>query len=54
MADTPLTLKIVVDNEAAPGFVAEHGFALWIEAEGQRILFNCTPGYTGMEIRISD
>ncbi len=44
MVDAPLTLKIVVDNEAAPGFVAEHGFALWIEAEGRRILFDTGQG----------
>lgn len=44
MVCDPLTLKIVVDNEAAPGFVAEHGFALWIEAGDQRILFDTGQG----------
>ena len=33
------SIKVVVDNKAAQGFVAEHGFALWIEAAGRTILF---------------
>lgn len=34
------SIKVVVDNKAAEGFVAEHGFALWIEAAGRTILFD--------------
>lgn len=34
------TIRIVVDNKAADGFVAEHGFALWLEADGRVILFD--------------
>lgn len=44
MAEDTILLKIVVDNEAAPGFLAEHGFALWIEADGQRLLFDTGQG----------
>lgn len=35
-----IRLTIIVDNQAAPGFVAEHGFALWVESGDQRILFD--------------
>lgn len=34
------TIAIVVDNKAAEGFVAEHGFALWLEEAGRTILFD--------------
>ncbi len=34
------TVTIVVDNKAAEGLVAEHGFALWLEAAGRNILFD--------------
>ena len=34
------SVKIVVDNKAAAGFVAEHGFALWVEEGDRRILFD--------------
>ncbi len=33
-------IRIVVDNNAAEGFVAEHGFSLWIEAGDRKILFD--------------
>lgn len=33
-------LTVVVDNQAADGLVAEHGYALWIETDGQTILFD--------------
>ncbi len=33
-------IRIVVDNRAAHGFVAEHGFSLWIEADQRTILFD--------------
>jgi 7,8-dihydropterin-6-yl-methyl-4-(beta-D-ribofuranosyl)aminobenzene 5'-phosphate synthase len=35
---------ILVDNQAGPGLVAEHGFSLWIEAGGKRILFDTGQG----------
>jgi 7,8-dihydropterin-6-yl-methyl-4-(beta-D-ribofuranosyl)aminobenzene 5'-phosphate synthase len=38
------TLKIVVDNHAAVDLVQEHGFSVWIEAGGQRILFDTGQG----------
>jgi 7,8-dihydropterin-6-yl-methyl-4-(beta-D-ribofuranosyl)aminobenzene 5'-phosphate synthase len=34
------TIRIVVDNRAGTGLLAEHGFALWIEAGGHVILFD--------------
>lgn len=34
------TIRIVVDNKAADGFVAEHGFALWLEADERMVLFD--------------
>lgn len=37
---------ILVDNEAGAGFEAEHGFALWLETGGQRILFDTGQGTT--------
>ena len=35
---------IVVDNHAQDGLVAEHGFSLWIETQGQNILFDTGQG----------
>jgi len=37
-------LTILSDNHAAPGLEAEHGFALWIETDGRRILFDTGAG----------
>lgn len=37
-------LKIVVDNQAATGLVAEHGLSIWIETGGCRILFDTGQG----------
>ena len=39
-----ITLLILVDIEAKDGLEAEHGFALWLEVDGQKILF-----YTGQK-----
>lgn len=33
-------VKIVVDNQASRHLTSEHGFALWIEADGKKILFD--------------
>ena len=35
---------ILVDNQAAAGLVAEHGFSLWIDTGDQRILFDIGQG----------
>ncbi|HPC49882.1 MAG TPA: MBL fold metallo-hydrolase [Kiritimatiellia bacterium] len=35
-----VTITLLADNHAAYGLDAEHGFALWIEADGRRILFD--------------
>ena len=37
-------ITILVDNQAAPGLAVEHGFALWIEAGNQPILFDTGQG----------
>lgn len=34
-------LSIVVDNEAAEGFIAEHGFSVCIENGDEKIIFDC-------------
>lgn len=33
-------IHIIVDNKAAEGFVAEHGFSLWVQADERTILFD--------------
>lgn len=40
MSESFQCLKIVVDNEAAEGLVAEHGLSIWVEAGGKCILFD--------------
>ncbi len=37
---TTVQLTVVVDNQAAAGLIAEHGYALWVEADGRTILFD--------------
>lgn len=37
-------LRILIDNQAVTGLVAEHGFAAWIEVGGRRILFDTGQG----------
>lgn len=39
---------VLVDNKRAPGLTAEHGFSLWVEVEGWRILFDTGQGKTLM------
>jgi hypothetical protein len=39
-SNTDLRIVILVDNPATDGLLAEHGFSLWIETSGQRILFD--------------
>lgn len=33
-------INILMDNRAKPGFLSEHGFAVWIESDGQKVLFD--------------
>lgn len=44
MVNSDVHLKILVDNLAAPGLLAEHGFSLWIETDGKKILFDTGQG----------
>lgn len=44
MTKSEIKLKILVDNEAAPGLLAEHGFSLWVEADNKKILFDTGKG----------
>ena len=37
-------ITILVDNKANEGLVAEHGFSVWIEAAGRRLLFDTGQG----------
>ncbi len=39
-----IAITILVDNQAKPGLAPEHGLALWIETEGQHILFDTGQG----------
>lgn len=39
-----LKITILVDNQAGQGLAGEHGFALWIEAGTERILFDTGQG----------
>ena len=39
-----VVVSILVDNEAPPGLQTEHGFSLWIEADGLKILFDTGQG----------
>lgn len=37
-------LRVVVDNTAGPGLMAEHGLSLWLEAGGARLLIDTGAG----------
>ena len=40
MSDGQVRIRILVDDKAGHGLVAEHGFSLWIEHAGKKILFD--------------
>jgi 7,8-dihydropterin-6-yl-methyl-4-(beta-D-ribofuranosyl)aminobenzene 5'-phosphate synthase len=42
IATTKIT--VLIDNQASAGLIAEHGFSLWIETAGKRILFDTGQG----------
>jgi len=44
MTGNNITIKILVDNKANAGLMKEHGFAIWIEAYGHKILFDTGQG----------
>jgi len=39
-----MTLTILVDNTAPDGLLAEHGLSIWIEHDGQHVLFDTGQG----------
>ena len=39
-----ISITILVDNNATGNLIAEHGLSVWIEASGQRILFDTGQG----------
>jgi 7,8-dihydropterin-6-yl-methyl-4-(beta-D-ribofuranosyl)aminobenzene 5'-phosphate synthase len=41
---TTISITVLSDNRAAYGLEAEHGFSLWIEADGNKILFDTGRG----------
>ena len=49
MTSSRTTIAILVDNAAGPGLKAEHGFSLWLETAGKRILFDTGQGRILME-----
>ncbi|MCP3892550.1 MAG: MBL fold metallo-hydrolase [Desulfobulbaceae bacterium] len=49
MKQETVRLKIIVDNQVAEGFVAEHGFALLLEVGSQTILFDTGQGNALLE-----
>jgi 7,8-dihydropterin-6-yl-methyl-4-(beta-D-ribofuranosyl)aminobenzene 5'-phosphate synthase len=44
MGASPIAITILVDNQGGPGLTTEHGFSLWIEADGRHILFDTGQG----------
>lgn len=39
-----MRIRILVDNRAGEGLVEEHGFSLWLEVSGRKILFDTGQG----------
>jgi 7,8-dihydropterin-6-yl-methyl-4-(beta-D-ribofuranosyl)aminobenzene 5'-phosphate synthase len=44
MTTTPTRITILIDNQAVAGCEAEHGFSLWLETGGRRLLFDTGQG----------
>jgi 7,8-dihydropterin-6-yl-methyl-4-(beta-D-ribofuranosyl)aminobenzene 5'-phosphate synthase len=44
MACAEVHIRVVVDNQGFAGLAEEHGFAVWIEVSGHRILFDTGQG----------
>jgi 7,8-dihydropterin-6-yl-methyl-4-(beta-D-ribofuranosyl)aminobenzene 5'-phosphate synthase len=44
MAGNDVAIRILVDNKAGNGLMNEHGFSVWIEAYGHKILFDTGQG----------
>jgi 7,8-dihydropterin-6-yl-methyl-4-(beta-D-ribofuranosyl)aminobenzene 5'-phosphate synthase len=44
VACNDIRIKILVDNNAGAGLVEEHGFSVWLEVSGHRILFDTGQG----------
>jgi len=44
VANNELRIKILVDNRVEDGLIEEHGFSVWIEVDGHKILFDTGQG----------
>jgi len=44
MTTASTRITILIDNQSVDGCEAEHGFSLWLETEGRRILFDTGQG----------
>ena len=55
-------ITILVDNKANAGLLAEHGFSVWVEVAGRRLLFDTgqgpalagNPGKLGVALHAAD
>ena len=62
MTTNNIIIKILVDNKANAGLIKEHGFSVWIEVSGHRILFDTGQGSSlmpnaailGCDLRIAE
>jgi len=62
MTAPSIDITILVDNQAAPDPVAEHGLSLWIRTDGRHILFDTGQGPArpanaealGINLRLTD
>jgi 7,8-dihydropterin-6-yl-methyl-4-(beta-D-ribofuranosyl)aminobenzene 5'-phosphate synthase len=52
MTPDGVKVKILVENRAGEGLLAEHGLSMWIEADGKRILFDTGQGALEFNARI--
>jgi 7,8-dihydropterin-6-yl-methyl-4-(beta-D-ribofuranosyl)aminobenzene 5'-phosphate synthase len=57
-----LRITILVDNKANDGLLAEHGFSVWVEVAGRRLMFDTgqgpalagNPGKLGVALHAAD
>lgn len=41
MSNKSINIKVIVDNSAAEGFVAEHGYSVFIDNGSDKVIFDC-------------